>query len=236
MTTNVALSPTEPAPPPLATLRGDVTIERLDSVRPNTWNPNHFDSALYESFKQGLVEDGWLANQSLLVWGSDEDGVIQLVIIDGEHRWKAAQELGLVEGPMVILHGLREAEAKALTIKLDQKRGKWNPALLSKLVSEIQADDPEQLSRLGFSDQELAKMTAAASEVTATQPIPQNVQNVKMVQLYLNEQNQPLFLQHCQELAGVWGLKNITDTVVRALEVMHAEECLAAAATVEVTK
>jgi hypothetical protein len=92
------------------------------------------------SLKHGLMSDGWLASQALLIWATDETSAERLVIIDGEHRWRAATELGFKEGPAVFLFGMTEQACKALTIKMNQKRGAWDDKLLAGLLSELAQD------------------------------------------------------------------------------------------------
>jgi len=93
-----------------------------------------------ESLRAGLETDGWLSSQALLVWGKDASGKQRNVIIDGEHRWTAARELGMERGPMVFLDGVSERAAKALTIKMNQKRGTFDDDGLAALLRDIQAD------------------------------------------------------------------------------------------------
>lgn len=125
---------------------GEFQIVDLDSVRPNTWNPNRFTAFLAKSLEHGMRVDGWIPAQAMLIWGKDEHGAEQNIIIDGEHRWKAAQAIGLKQGPATYLDGITEAQAKAYTIKLDQKRGTHDEALLSGLLSSL--DDVPDLDLL----------------------------------------------------------------------------------------
>jgi len=119
---------------------GEVEMRRLDSVKPNPWNPNRMTDFEKESLKTGLTSDGWLKSQALLIWGTDDDGEVKDQIIDGEHRWTAASELGFGLGPMVVLKGVSEAQAKALTVKMNAKRGKFQEDLLGQLLKDIQFD------------------------------------------------------------------------------------------------
>ena len=117
----------------------------LSDVTPNPWNPNRMTDHLYRSVVHGLLADGWVASQSLLVWGTDEAGRTRNMIIDGEHRWRAAREAGFKEGPMVLLDGMTEAECKALTVKLNQKRGEWNDQALGELLRDLASTAPPDL-------------------------------------------------------------------------------------------
>lgn len=129
---------------------GDVVAIAPTEVKPNTWNPNRMTSKMFASLKTGLVADGWLKSMSMLVWGLDRDGVRQNIIIDGEHRWKAAIAIGMPEVPVVFLDGISEAQAKALTIKMDQKRGAFDATKLKDLVNDIF----ESAAELGLEDVE----------------------------------------------------------------------------------
>lgn len=156
-----------------AFLRGTSTLRPLNSVKPNGWNPNRVPEHIMRSIEHGFRTDGWLVSQALLVWGTDETGARRDVIIDGEHRWTAAQAVGLAEGPMVVLDGIREAEAKALTVKLNQKRGAWDTLELGKLLAEIDFD----AISLGFDGTTLDALIATAQNVaSATGPFaPQQI-------------------------------------------------------------
>lgn len=154
---------------------GVVVMAPLDSVRPNGWNPNQMSKQMEKSFREGLRKDGWLASQALLIWESDENGVSKGLIIDGEHRWTAARELGLTEGPMVHLRNLPEAEAKALTIKMNQKRGEFNEGSLTALLESIAPsfDVGELGVELGFEQSAVDKMLG--SWMDAQRGVPEAV-------------------------------------------------------------
>jgi hypothetical protein len=230
-------------------IRGEVVLRALSTVKPNGWNPNVMTDEMKASLVHGLQEDGWLASQALLVWGSDENGEPKNLIIDGEHRYHAAQETGMQHGPMVVLDGITEAEAKALTVKMNQKRGDWNMDSLAGLLKDIASSSEDGLSgvSLGFGEEELMKLlaptetpeldTAAPSGETEKPPAgdegtpiqapdaPPETSSVKMVQLFLDDQTQPAFLESCQALAAKWDTKNVTDTVLKAIEFAKGELC-----------
>lgn len=115
-------------------LVGTVRNQPIARLQANPWNPNAMTKRERAALVHGLKNDGWISSQALLVWATDETGAIRNVIIDGEHRWRAARELGLDNGPVVELHGIPEIEAKALTIKLNAKRGAFDPALLRTML------------------------------------------------------------------------------------------------------
>ena len=161
---------TPPAPPAVAGahlaghLTGSQTIGEavtlpLTEVQPNPWNPNRMTPETWASLRYGMEHDGWLASQPLLVWGSDESGP-KMVIIDGEHRWRMARELGMTHGPMVLLHGVSEAKAKSLTVAMNQRRGAFEHDGLEALLRSIENDIPDLALATGLGDEELAKLLA----------------------------------------------------------------------------
>lgn len=234
-------------------VRGTVEILPLKDVKPNPWNPNRMTEEMMASLQHGLRHDGWLASQALLVWGTDADGETRNVIIDGEHRYRGALAIGLTEGPMVRLDGLSEAEAKALTVKLNQKRGEWDEKALSDLLQSIQFDvDGANLAlEFGFAEDEMMKLLASAPEpleglLPATPPTreptsspatsggvepapPPPTSAVRMVQLFLDDETHPAFLAHVQALAKLWDKKNVTEVVLEAVKIV-AEEAAASPA------
>jgi DNA modification methylase len=131
------------------------------------------------SIRHGFREDGWLVSQALLVWATDEIATPRNLIIDGEHRWIAARDVGLHEGPMVLLHGLTEREAKALTIKLDQKRGTWrSDADLGRVLADLAAEGEILPVDFGFESGEIDSLIAAATsagelEITTDEAPPE---------------------------------------------------------------
>ncbi len=218
---------------------GKVVVKPLKDVRPNPWNPNRMTPFVRASLKQGLLADGWLSSQSLLIWGKDDKGARQDLIIDGEHRWTLATELGFATGPMVFLDGLTEAKVKALTVKMNQKRGEFDETALATLLQEIQYDlGVDNLSLdLGIGDEELMKMLAtlptevpldlntAAAEDTGAAAVmgasapqqPGNMSQVKMVQLFFTPAQHEEFLKLAKAAGAAVQATNVSELVLEVL-------------------
>lgn len=217
---------------------GKVVMKPLASVRPNSWNPNSMTPFEKESLKAGLLQDGWLAAQALLVWGTNELGEDKNLIIDGEHRWYGATELGFVDGPMVFLYDLSEAEAKALTVKMDAKRGKFKQDALAILLKEIQYELPEADQAnlalgMGIPEDELMRMLAFEPEIiqplaepehrapieAAPDASPQMQQgHVTLVQLFFNKEQHTAFMEAANKVAAKAKTKNISETLLAAVQ------------------
>lgn len=130
---------------------GEVVSTPLESVKPNGWNPNSMTAFQKKGLREGMIRNGWLASQALLVWGTDEKGETKNLIIDGEHRYEAAKAVGFEHGPMVFLNGISEKKAKSLTVEIDAKRGRFNQEALSDLVRSLY--DEETISLEDYSMQ-----------------------------------------------------------------------------------
>lgn len=213
---------------------GETVIRPLASVKPNDWNPNEMTPFEKESLKHGLQTDGWIASQALLIWGTDEKGSPRDIIIDGEHRWTVANELGFQQAPMVFMNGLTAAEAKAFTLKIG-RRGKYREKDLGALLREIQRelDVPNLPLEVGIDQAKLAKllaepaipMPAPVVDPIAATPAPDiPASNVRMAQLFFDERTIEEYNRLTKELAVVFGAKNATDVVLEALRRVYSIE------------
>lgn len=114
-------------------------IERL---RPNSWNPNLQDDKTYELTKLSMIEEGFSDPIDV-----DPTGLI----LDGEHRWKAAKELGLKEVP-VFVKARYEDDAKITTIRKDRTHGEPDLVRLADIVGDLvdELGSEEVERRLGY--------------------------------------------------------------------------------------
>lgn len=102
-------------------------------LHPNPWNPNHMKGRQQEAVKESIQEYGQVLE--LLVRPHPEiEGEYQ--IIDGEHRFNILPETVFCN----VIHGLPDAEAKKLTIVMNETRGSADKIELAQLLSEIQSE------------------------------------------------------------------------------------------------
>lgn len=110
---------------------GRALIVPIDKLRPNAWNPNVQDE---ETFRHELA--------SIRRFGFVDPVICRLdgamyEIIDGEHRWRAARELGYTELPVYDVGPIATHEAKQLTIVLNELRGKPQPKKLAEILRDL---------------------------------------------------------------------------------------------------
>jgi ParB/RepB/Spo0J family partition protein len=122
----------------------DIKSVAVDKIDRNPWNPNVIQKEEYDALKQDMHIHGATGIDPLLISpkkfffkaqdhkeGSTADTYI---IVDGEHRWRAAKELGWKEIRCEIRE-ISEDDAKALCYRRNRERGNIDPfkeALLFK--------------------------------------------------------------------------------------------------------
>jgi hypothetical protein len=115
----------------LSTTPLDSRLLSVTQLVPNAWNPNEQDAFIYEKEKASISRFGFVA--PIIVRELTPD-VFQ--IVDGEHRLRAAIDLGFLYIPCVVID-VSEEEAKQLTIILNETKGSANPEKLRKLLADL---------------------------------------------------------------------------------------------------
>jgi ParB-like chromosome segregation protein Spo0J len=105
-----------------------IDIERLYA---NAWNPNRQDTFMYEKELASIRTFGFVSPIIAREVGSEFE------IVDGEHRWKAAKQLGYRSLPVWSLGIIPDATAKQLTIVLNETKGHADPLALRELLTDL---------------------------------------------------------------------------------------------------
>ena len=108
----------------------------IDKVHPNSWNPKELNTKEYENVKKSLEINGYA--QPILV-REDGDG---FEIIDGQHRFLAAKELGYSEIYIYNAGQISDEDAKSMTIWM-QTQVPFDEIQLAPLVIELNKLDIE---------------------------------------------------------------------------------------------
>lgn len=107
--------------------RLEVVWAKVGELRPNDYNPNRQDAATQRMLRQSIREDGF--TQPIV---ATKDGVI----VDGEHRWIAAQDEGMAQVPVVYVD-MTEAQRRISTIRHNKARGSHDVALDAALLRDL---------------------------------------------------------------------------------------------------
>jgi hypothetical protein len=142
---------------PMALQQLQVEYVAPAELKPNTYNPNRQTEDEFEMLKASMREDGF--TQPILCM---TDGTI----VDGEHRWRAAQELGYEKVPVVRV-SMSEAQRRIATMRHNRARGRDDTAAVAELMLDLEklgALDWAQEALL-LSDEEMRRLTAMANTV-----------------------------------------------------------------------
>jgi len=120
-------------------VHADVVMVKTGRLRRNQWNFNRMGALEMRSLVHGIREEGFL--DPIVAQAGTH------VIVDGEHRWKAAKKLKMPEVPVIYLD-VTDAEARKLTTALAFRRGEANRDDLSALVHDIRELEEVALSKL----------------------------------------------------------------------------------------
>lgn len=131
----------------------------VDQIVPNPDNPNQEDEATFELLKDEIAEVGFIDPVQVV---PIEDGMYML--LGGEHRWRAAKELGHDEIPCALLTDAAFQERdlrRFILVRLNVIKGKLDPEKFLRLYKELKekyGEEPMQ-RLLGYSNsKEFQKM------------------------------------------------------------------------------
>ncbi len=111
------------------------TLERLQVVyvptgdlKPNAYNPNRQSQTDFELLLRSMEEDGF--TQPIVALPDN-------TIVDGEHRWRAARELGFTEVPVVHVDMTPE-QMRIATLRHNRARGSEDVELSAQVLRDLQ--------------------------------------------------------------------------------------------------
>ncbi len=109
-----------------------LTVEEvpIDSIRPNTYNPNRQSDHDFELLCRSIEQDGF--TQPIIVQRE------KMEIVDGEHRWRALKALGYTKVPVVFVDMTQE-QMLISTLRHNRARGSEDVGLAGEVLRELQA-------------------------------------------------------------------------------------------------
>src|SRR5919106_1376019 len=144
--------------------RGSLALKQLQvehvapsELKPNDYNPNRQTEDEFQMLLASMREDGF--TQPILRM---PDGTI----VDGEHRWKAAQELGYETVPVVRV-SMSEAQRRIATMRHNRARGQDDTVAVAELMLDLEKLGASEWAQeaLLLSDEEMRRLVAMADTV-----------------------------------------------------------------------
>jgi ParB family chromosome partitioning protein len=111
-------------------MSAEITYIPIKLLKPNPWNCNCMSKSKFKALVKSMAKSGNTNIQPLVVRQLRSG---EYEIIDGEHRFYAAKEIGWEKLPAIVKE-LDDEQAKIMTVKLNYVRGKMNPIRLFELL------------------------------------------------------------------------------------------------------
>lgn len=151
-------------------------------------------------------------------------------IIAGNGTWRAAKKLGAKSIAVVRFDDEEKARAFAIADNRMSDLSRFDEDALAKAINELQISGygPEPM---GFDAEEMTRLIAGIVQAAPTDaesptsdpaappamPGAESTSNIRMVQLFLNGETEPVFMRRLSGLGGIYDTGNITDTVFEAV-------------------
>ena len=191
--------------------------EKIENIELATYNPRKINANEMQKLMDSLSEFGFL------------DPVIvnqNMTLIGGHQRIKAWAKLGNKTVPCIFVD-LDPMKEKALNLALNKISGEWDIYKLNKILNEINSSEIN-INLTGFDNDELKKLIGETKDleiITGDNEEKNDLEidyvpqaNVKMLQLYFNEEEYKFVTSTCVELMEIYKLENITDVIKKVLE------------------
>lgn len=111
----------------------------IDTLTPNTWNPNRMDSFMRDKLRKALEKDGFIVPVLVRPLPPVRKSATAALweIVDGEHRYKEALDIGMKRIPIINLGPITDEHAKLITVKANTLRGEFDAVKLAEMVAEL---------------------------------------------------------------------------------------------------
>lgn len=117
-------------------------IIKVKDICPNPYNKNRMGGQYFAALKANIANPNVGFTIPVLVRPNpDKDAMVPWMIIDGEHRWKAATEIGYEAIPCIVFPQISEGLAQYLMVESNAVHGTTDDADVKKILSTIESDD-----------------------------------------------------------------------------------------------
>jgi hypothetical protein len=140
--------------------QSDVTVHRpvdvpLSKIRANTWNPNVQAPDTFNALVDHIVSVGFSGAIELRRLPEEEaEAPYEYEVVGGEHRWKAAQILGMKTIPATVYDNWDRDRAEAETVAFNILSGKMDPVKFTASFNRLSATYGAEMTRkmMSFAD------------------------------------------------------------------------------------
>jgi hypothetical protein len=183
---------------------------KVKEIVPNPENPRVIKDYKFKKLVKSIQEFPEMLEYRPIVINSDK------VVLGGNMRLRACISAGLKEVPVIIAENLNADQEKEFIIKDNSSFGEWDWDLLANDW------DTNLLSDWGLDIPKWEEDTFESEiEDTGDYDFPEDSlegSHVKMVQLFLNTETEPLLKEWELHLREIHGTDNMTDTIFQVMK------------------
>lgn len=143
----------------------EVVYLPIESIKPNTYNPNRQSQHDFELLCKSIAADGF--TQPIVVLKST------LEIVDGEHRWRACKALGHDEIPVGLVDMTPE-QMRIATLRHNRARGSEDASLAANVLKDL-----ARLGAIEYAQDELQLDQAEVARLLGDMP-EDEIENLTM--------------------------------------------------------
>jgi len=209
----------------------------IDQLEPMQGELKTLSNENFEKLKKEILTDGF--SYPMAVWENNEDA--KIYILDGHQRYAALQKMrkegySIPQVPIVFVNATDFKHAKRKLLAAASQYGDYNQEGFLKFVgSDINFEEMatsfnfptmdmkflmDQMSGFvepGLTTDVMAHKRNLEGEESEAGENKDNQSQVRMIQLFLDGETQPEFLNMCLKLQDSYGTLNLTDTVMEAV-------------------
>jgi len=191
-----------------------VVEKNVADIIPANYNPREITKKQFAEIKESVDKFGLVDPLIVNIHPNRKN-----ILVGGHQRLQVIIDMGLKTAPCVEVN-LDEKQEKELNVRLNKNQGQWNFDNLANFF------DVDNLVDWGFDSKELnfsnvaelnETMSAVDNEFTGEGDdfLPSQV---RMVQLFLSSETEPIFRTQIEKLKQVYNSENITDAVMTAVK------------------
>ena len=150
----------------------------INSIKPNTYNPNRQDDETLELLTLSMKEDGF--TQPIIAHRES------LQIVDGEHRWRAGLVLGMTQVPVVFVE-MTDEQMRIATLRHNWARGSEDFALGVGVLRDLQ-----ELGAIAWAQDSLMISDRELNELFADETAPESLAGEDFTEAWVPDRGEPM--------------------------------------------
>jgi len=194
----------------------EIVYAPVTAIKPNSYNPNRQSDADFDLLLRSISEDGFTQPiVAVRTADPDEAKTYPFTIVDGEHRWRAANHLGFTEVPLAVVPMTLE-QARIATLRHNRARGSEDIELATEVLRDL-----ERLGALDWAQDSLQLSDDELNRLLEDIPAPEALAAAAFTQAW---EPQAAVFQEKGEISAVTGGTQQDALTPAAIEAARVQE------------